>query len=135
MRVHNFLLIIILVTIPITGNSMDSVKKGFKIKAEDIRQITNPMGYGYASDMIMIDGKEIMYMYRELPDNEQDSGWRFFSGYESQEYVDDTQNLGIYDVNTIANYDTDIVPYLDCIAPCSFEKKSGTNQFIRLNDE
>ena len=51
-------------------------------------------------------------MYREAPDSKQDSGWRFFSGEESQEYVDNPDNLSIYDVNTIANYDTAIVEYL-----------------------
>jgi len=32
---------------------------------------------------------------------------------ESEDYASDPDNVGIYDVNTIANYDRDIIPLLD----------------------
>jgi hypothetical protein len=51
-------------------------------------------------------------MVREAPDNRTDSGWRFSAGTESQPYMDDPSNSGVYDVNTIANYDPEIVPLL-----------------------
>lgn len=63
-------------------------------------------------------------MYREAPDGELDSGWRFFSGEETQAYVDDPQNLSLYDVNTIANYDRDIIPLLDTPMGSAFERDS-----------
>ena len=52
-------------------------------------------------------------MYREMPDNEKDSGWRFFSGNESDEYANNPDNLNIYDINTIAEIDISIIPYLE----------------------
>jgi hypothetical protein len=52
-------------------------------------------------------------MYREKPGNPIDSGWRFFSGDESQEFADRAENFELYDVNTIANYDPEIIPLLD----------------------
>jgi hypothetical protein len=69
-------------------------------------------------------------MYRRLPDNEIDSGWRFLSGQETQEYLDDPANLGLYNVNTIANYDPDIIRYLDAPPISAFERLPGTNEFI-----
>ena len=60
-----------------------------------------------------MDGRPVGFMYREPPDGPHDSGWRFLSGSESQEYLDRSENLAMYDVNTIANYDPDIVRYLD----------------------
>jgi len=51
-------------------------------------------------------------MYRDEPDNDIDSGWRFLSGMESQDYLDDPRNLEIYEINTIANYDQSIVALL-----------------------
>jgi hypothetical protein len=39
-------------------------------------------------------------------------GWN-----ETLEYADDPNNVAIYDVNTIANYDGDIVALLDEPAP------------------
>ena len=53
------------------------------------------------------------FMYRDEPDNEIDSGWRFFSGEETQEYADQAENFEVYDVNTIANYDPSIIDHLD----------------------
>ena len=35
------------------------------------------------------------------------------SGYESDQYMEDPNNIGIYDLNTIANYDPEIVPPLE----------------------
>ena len=42
-----------------------------------------------------------------------DSGWRFVSGDEDDDYMNNAENSGIYDLNTICNYDADIVPLLD----------------------
>jgi len=52
-------------------------------------------------------------MYREQSGNPVDSGWRFFAGDDIQEVADDPAYLEIYDVNTVANYDPEIIPYLD----------------------
>ena len=51
-------------------------------------------------------------MYRKAPLDPIDSGWRFFSGEETQEYADQPSNFAIYDVNTIANYDPTIISSL-----------------------
>jgi hypothetical protein len=90
------------------------------------------MGSAYATDRIMVDGKKIGYMYRESSDAEYDSGWRFFSGDEDQSYLDDPSNSALYEVNTVANYDPDIIPYLETPAPCAFEKISGKSEYLAV---
>ena len=62
-------------------------------------------------------------MYREEPDFPDDSGWRFFSGKESQDYIEDPANTTIYEVNTIANYDPSIIPLLDSAVGSAFERR------------
>ena len=57
-----------------------------------------------------------------VPDNKNDSGWRFFSGSENQAYSDDPANLAICALTTIGEIDPDIVGYLDTLAPCAFER-------------
>lgn len=53
-------------------------------------------------------------MYREEPDdNVPDSGWRFLMGEEDDDYMDNPENHNIFALNTICNYDPDIIPYLD----------------------
>ena len=71
-------------------------------------------------------------MYRELPNDDIDSGWRFFSDEDAQEYADDPANCAIYDVNTIANCDPDIVTHLDAPAFSAFERHPETREFVAV---
>ncbi|MEO1652907.1 MAG: DUF2185 domain-containing protein [Bacteroidota bacterium] len=88
--------------------------KKFKKSVEELQErIIPPMGYCFASDHITVDGLKVGYMYREKPDNDQDSGWRFFSGEEDDAYVNDLDHVALYDVNTIAHYDRAIIPWLE----------------------
>lgn len=96
--------------------------KRFKLLPEQIHAIAEGRGSCIASDMITVDGNRVGWMYREEPDNPIDSGWRFFSGLESQDYADDSSKFAIYDVNTIANYDPEIVSYLDAPVGSAFER-------------
>jgi hypothetical protein len=89
------------------------LKKAFFKDGSTFKPIVFGMGSCLATDRITVDGKRVGFMYREPPDDSFDSGWRFFAGDESQEYCDNPLNLALYDVNTIANYDPEITPYLD----------------------
>ena len=62
---------------------------------------TVKVGYVIASNEVMLSGKPIGYFYREEPENEGDSGWRFFSGEETQEYADDSNNFSMYNASSI----------------------------------
>jgi hypothetical protein len=113
------------------GSSAKRPKK-FVIPREAMRKLVGPMGGVFATDRITVDGHKVGYMYREKAERAEDSGWRFFSGDEDQAYIDDLGHTEIYDANTIANYDPDIIPYLDTPAPCEFEKIPGTTKYKRL---
>lgn len=99
--------------------------KVFKIKAEEIKDIVVGYGSCISTDMITVQGKKVGYMYRDDPDNDIDSGWRFMSGKESQKYMDNPKNMAIYDINTIANYSPDIVELLDAPFHSAFERNSS----------
>jgi len=105
------------------------MSKDFKLKPEEIKQLISPMGGCLATDKITVDGLPIDYMYREGADYEHDSGWRFFSGTEDQDYVDNPDNTMIYAVNTIANYDRAIIPYLHLPIGVELERVRGTDEF------
>jgi hypothetical protein len=97
--------------------------KTFRLSAEQIRILAPNRGSCFASDLITVSGERVGFMYREAPEDDLDSGWRFLAGSESQEYIDDPGNLAVYDVNTIANYDPDIIPHLDAPAGSAFERR------------
>jgi hypothetical protein len=108
--------------------------KAFKLPADAIQPLVHDAGACYATDMITVDGLPVRWMYREKPDNPWDSGWRFMSGLESDEYMDQPSNFEIYDVNTIANYDPSIIPFLDADVGSAFEKPGDHNTFLKAND-
>src|SRR6185503_3859975 len=108
---------------------MNPSDKKFKIPRDKIRQLIQNMGGCFASDRITVDGALVGYMYREQPDDDADSGWRFFAGDESEEYADTPENFGIYEVNTICNYDVAIIPFLDAPFGSTFGRVAGTDQF------
>lgn len=87
------------------------------------------MGGCIARDKITVDGMKVGYMYRREPINDIDSGWVFRSDTETQEYIDDIENSGVYDVNTIANYDNAIIPYLNYPYGVELERTEGTDKF------
>lgn len=103
--------------------------KKFKLSPEQIIQLIEPMGGCIATDKITVDGELVDYMVRNEPHNDLDSGWIFYSGTEDQDYIDDSNNSAVYDVNTIANYDKAIIPYLDLPVGTELERIRGTDKF------
>lgn len=90
---------------------------------------TDRMGFALAPKQLVENRLKVRFMYREAPDNDQDSGWRFFSGFESDAYVNNPDNIGLYDVNTIAGIDPDIIPHLTSPAGYAFERENAALPF------
>ena len=99
--------------------------RNYHVKAEDVKHLL-PDWEGadgcIATNRITVEGCKIGYCYREKPDGGWDSGWRFTAGDESEAYMDDPNNAGIYKLNTICNDDPDIIPLLNTSAPCAFAR-------------
>ncbi len=108
------------------------MKKQFFLSASQLRRLATGHGGCIATDMITVEGQKVGYMYREAPDNDIDSGWRFMSGYESDEYMDNADNHAIYDVNTIANYDPEIIPLLDAPVKAAYQRDLETGKFVEV---
>ena len=108
--------------------------KTFLIPANKIRQIIDSNAGCLATDRITIDGSRVGWMYRSDASRPEDSGWRFFAGDESDSYMADTSNHNVYSVNTIANYDPSIVPYLDSPVGSAYERLPDMQDFIRVDD-
>ena len=106
------------------------VQKRFRLSADQIKPFARGHGYCIATDRITVDGLPVRYMYREAPDKPGDSGWRFFAGDESDDYANDAENLALYDVNTIANYDQDIIPHLSAPYGSAFERNAKPGRFM-----
>ena len=105
----------------------------FKINKKDLKPIAVGYGACYATDLVMKKGMKVGYMYREEPSDPM-NGWVFMSGTESQEYMDDADNIAIYDTNTVANYDPKIIPFIECPVGTECERTAdGKLQIIQSN--
>lgn len=47
--------------------------------------------------------------------------------------MDDADNHGIYDVNTVANYDPEIIPLLEAGIGAAFARDPETGKFVRVD--
>lgn len=92
------------------------------------------LGYVFATKKIADEKLPVRFMYREKPDNKQDSGWRFFSGTETQEYTDDADNIKIISVKEIIKIDKSVEPYLNEEYGTAFERKDNNSEFTRIAD-
>jgi hypothetical protein len=112
---------------------MSDTYLGFK--EEEIKPLISSMGFSIVSNKIVEEGMKIGFMYREKPFDKNDSGWRFLSGTETQEYTDDESNSKIIDVNVMANYDPEIIPFLTMPFGTDVEKDEVSNKYVLINGE
>ena len=109
--------------------------RDYHVKAADVKPLLSDWKGAdgcIATNRITVEGYKVGYCYREKPDGGWDSGWRFTAGDESEAYMDDPNNAGIYKLNTICNDDPDIIPLLNTSAPCAFERdENGVFQQIK----
>jgi hypothetical protein len=105
-------------------------RKNFKLKPGQIEPLVSDRSGCLATDLITVEGMRVGFMYREEPSEPVDSGWRFLAGVEDQQYMDDPENHGVYSLNTIANYDREIIPLLESPVGSAFERHPITRRFV-----
>lgn len=93
-----------------------------------------PIGTLMVSKMVMEEGKKPLFMYREKRIRPEDSGWRVFSGFESQEYTDDPNNTGIYAPATLIEKDPSVKKLLSHGVGSVFERKNEEAAWYRVYD-
>ncbi|TJZ73478.1 DUF2185 domain-containing protein [Chitiniphilus eburneus] len=96
--------------------------KQYTIAPQDIRPLATGHGLCVATDLILMEGHPVGYMVREEPEDDEDSGWRFFAGSEDDRYIDNPKHFSLLDVNVLANYDQSIIPLLESPIGAAFDK-------------
>ena len=109
--------------------------KKFVISKEQIKPLKCGLGGCLATDRITVEGRGVNFMYRQKPDRPDDSGWRFFSGFEEdQTYLENPDHLAIYDVNTIVNYEPDILSIVESAIGSVFERDPVSRKWKSVTD-
>ncbi|MCF7520691.1 DUF2185 domain-containing protein [Neisseria sp. ZJ106] len=66
-----------------------------------------------ATKTVSEQGRPVGFLYREAPVFEHDSGWRFFSGDESDEYTDNPDNFTVCSIADITEHNPEITALLN----------------------
>ena len=87
-----------------------------------------------ASELCFKEGECVRFMYREAPDNDDDSGWRMFSGKESDEYANDSKNIRLPNVGYLLAWDPTLLMPLKHGIGAVFERTEKDNNWTAVED-
>ncbi|WP_158825014.1 immunity protein Imm33 domain-containing protein [Mucilaginibacter lacusdianchii] len=101
------------------------------INAEKVEQYLKKC---FVSNHIMLEGYKVGRLYREELDEKEYTGWIFMSGYETQEYVDDPNNLQYIAIGTVLNLDDSFIHLLEAPIGSEFERDKATGTFYLFEE-
>lgn len=88
----------------------------------------------YVTNRILKDRQRVGYLYREPPDEERDSGWRFTANDESDAYMEDTDNIAYVSLGAVLSHDDAFLKLLGEPEGSAFALDPRTGNFVRLED-
>lgn len=87
----------------------------------------------FVTHNILYEGRPVGYLYREEPDYDDDSGWRFTAGDEADEYMEDSDNSSYVSLGAVLREDDSCVALLDREVGVAFARDDKGN-FVELDD-
>ncbi|MBU7317035.1 DUF2185 domain-containing protein [Paenibacillus oleatilyticus] len=82
----------------------------------------------------VLEREQFNFMMKDDPNNEHDTGWVFFSGYEDDDYNADSANFQVVSLGVVLNMDDSIIPYLDAAPPSAYERDLESGKFVFVED-
>jgi hypothetical protein len=89
----------------------------------------------FVTARVLNDGQPVGYLYREPPDDEEDSGWRIMAGDESDDYMDDSKNLACVSLGAVLSRDDAFRDLLDAPVGSAFARNAVTGVFEPDDEE
>jgi hypothetical protein len=92
--------------------------------------------FGELSKMALVStdvgpvGGAVGWLYREAPERDQDSGWRVFSGQETQDFLDDPANVSLVPLRELVVREPALEALLRAPHPTAFER-DGSGTFVQ----
>ncbi len=93
----------------------------------------------FVTSKVLYENHKVHYLYREEPiekDPErdyEDTGWRIMAGDESEEYMDNADNIHLVSLGAVLKRDDSFVDVLDAPIGSAFEKKEN-GKFELINE-
>ncbi|MES2205530.1 MAG: DUF2185 domain-containing protein [Pseudomonadota bacterium] len=78
----------------------------------------------FVTNNILYEGQAVGYLYREESDNKDDSGWRFTTSHETDEYMNDSNNSSYVSLGAVLRIDDSFISLLDLATGAAFIKNT-----------
>ncbi|KRE61932.1 immunity protein Imm33 domain-containing protein [Paenibacillus sp. Soil750] len=86
------------------------------------------------SNKCLEEGACVRWLYRETPDQEEDSGWRLFEGTETDEYNSESSNIRIVNIYSLLDKDPSLITPLRGAPGTAFERENIYSRWIEVKD-
>lgn len=104
------------------------------IKRGDPRWIDCANLKAFVSEMCFEPSECVRFLYREAADQKEDSGWRMFTGHESDEYSNDPKNIRLAEVGYMLDRDPSLLQPLKANIGSAFERKNKEEPWNQITD-
>lgn len=84
----------------------------------------------FVTRRVLYDEQKVTSLYREEPDQPNDSGWRILAGDETEDYMEDTENVFYVSLGAVLNCDDRFVHLLDQPVGSCFEFDDASGKFV-----
>lgn len=101
---------------------------------DDDNLVNRYAGLCFVTKRVLEDGAPVGYLYREEPDNDDDSGWRFTANDESDAYMHDSANVALVSLGAVLSVDDHFIKLLDAPAGAAFAFDHNTQQFMAIDE-
>jgi hypothetical protein len=110
-------------------------REGVEETPDDAGAMDLPMTeYAVVSRLVATERQKVRWMYREEPTEPADSGWRFFSGDEAENFAEDPENFEFHPLDFVTDLDPSVAPHLERAAPVAFERERADGEFTEVLD-
>ena len=83
----------------------------------------------FVTNRVLYGRERAGYLYREEPDEDKDSGWRLMVGDESDEYMNDPENISYVSLGAVLDRDASFIDLLDEPAGSAYRRNETTGRF------
>ena len=101
---------------------------------DDDNLVNRYAGLCFVTKRVLEDGAPVGYLYREEPDNDDDSGWRFTANDESDDYMNDSANVALVSLGAVLSVDDRFIALLDAPAGSAYAFDHNTQQFMAVDE-
>ena len=101
---------------------------------DDDNLVNRYAGLCFVTKKVLEDGAPVGYLYREEPDNDSDSGWRFTANDESDDYMNDSANVALVSLGAVLSVDDRFIALLDAPAGSAYAFHHSTQQFMAVDE-